>query len=288
MDAHTKLVESGIHSEALDSPLVARAFVSCRQAYAKQAKSVRVQVAAFQSRTSRGLLVDQWGTLAESLRTKALNGFDMDTLYCAGLTKVVSQYRLELRTQLQALIEASLEDSFVAQVQNLERSVIKKLKRQLLKQQTDSSESNIDENAAAMRNAVFAAESALDSLQVPTLGLTKERALRDLTNTITDVVSKFPDSPEAQLKRLKAVTGTTSKKKKPKERALDLGIDLVAMIRPDGFGSLQGYAGYQLGGNSITVGIANDADDPQVIAQMGGVRPPLIRIQPKLRVDLDL
>jgi hypothetical protein len=42
------------------------------------------------------------------------------------------------------------------------------------------------------------------------------------------------------------------------------------------------------GGNSITFGVHNDADDPQVISQFGGVRPPLLKVQPKLRVDVEL
>jgi hypothetical protein len=104
----------------------------------------------------------------------------------------------------------------------------------------------------------------------------------------------FPDSPAAKIKRSQQVQKVVSKesrnkKKKPGQRSFGLGVDLVAMIRPDGFGSLQGFAGYALpGGNSITVGIHNDADDPQVIAQFGGVRPPLLRVQPKLRIDVEL
>jgi hypothetical protein len=43
-----------------------------------------------------------------------------------------------------------------------------------------------------------------------------------------------------------------------------------------------------MGGNSLTFGVHNDADDPQTIAQFGGVRPPLLRVQPKLRVDVEL
>ena len=125
-------------------------------------------------------------------------------------------------------------------------------------------------------------------LEVPSLGLTKDIASREMSVKLNEVLTEFPDSPQAQLKRLKQVKKTTSKERKPTQRAVDLGLDLVAMIRPDGFGSLQGFAGYQLGGNSITVGVHNDADDPQVIAQFGGVRPPLLRVQPKLRVDVEL
>ena len=49
---------------------------------------------------------------------------------------------------------------------------------------------------------------------------------------------------------------------------MDIGLDLVAMIRPDGFGNLQGFGGYQLGGNNIIVGVHNYADDPGVISQL--------------------
>jgi hypothetical protein len=98
----------------------------------------------------------------------------------------------------------------------------------------------------------------------------------------------FPDSPAAKIKAMKKVEQTVSKKKKPSEGSIDLALDVVAMIRPDGFGNLQGFAGYQLGPHSVTVGVHNDADDPQVIAQFGGVRPPFIRVQPKLKLNVEL
>ena len=60
------------------------------------------------------------------------------------------------------------------------------------------------------------------------------------------------------------------------------------MIRPDGFGNFQGFAGYNMGPHSVTVGLHNDADDPSTIAQFGGVRPPFFRIQPKLKLDVEL
>jgi hypothetical protein len=267
--------------------MVAQAFLTCRQAYAKQAKTARAKVAAWKARISRGLIVDGFGEQAEALVQKTMSSFDGETLSGAGLT-LVSKYRLEMRLQLQAMVEIAVEELYELQVVNLEKSTLKKLSRQLLSQQSNTPEPNVDANAAAVRNAAFAFESGMETLQIPSLGLTKDKAVQEMTGKLTDALVKFPDSPEAQLKRMKAVKKTTSKEKKPSERAVELGLDVVAMIRPDGFGSLQGFAGYQLGGNSITVGVANDADDPQVIAQMGGVRPPLIRIQPKLRVDVEL
>jgi hypothetical protein len=165
---------------------------------------------------------------------------------------------------------------------------LKKFQAQLLRTTSSSEESAFDDSAAAMRTWAYNFDSTMSELEVSSLGLTKDKASREMSAKLNEVLTEFPDSPQAQLKRLKQVKKTTSKERKPTQRAVDLGLDLVAMIRPDGFGSLQGFAGYQLGGNSITVGIHNDADDPQVIAQFGGVRPPLLRVQPKLRVDIEL
>jgi hypothetical protein len=109
-----------------------------------------------------------------------------------------------------------------------------------------------------------------------------------MSSKLNDALMAFPDSPAAKIKRTEQVKKVVSKERKPKSRAVEFGLDLVALLRPDGFGSLQGFAGYQLGGNSLTFGVHNDADDPQVIAQFGGVRPPLLRVQPKLRVDVEL
>lgn len=264
--------------------MVASAFLTCRAAYAKYAKGARAKVASFRARVARGLVVDDFGAQAEALLERTLGGFDGETLAAAGIS-LVAAYRLENRLQLQALVEEVIEDLFESQTENLGKSVMKKFKRQLLGSET--SDTQMDDNAAAVRNAAFAFETTMEALEVPSLGLVKDKPVRDFSEKLTDALTKFPDSPEAKLKRLSAVKKTTSKERKPASRALDFGLDLVAMIRPDGFGSLQGFCGYNLGGNSITVGVANDADDPQVIAQMGGVRPPLIRVQPKLKVDAE-
>mmetsp|Transcript_30224 Transcript_30224/g.46109 ORF Transcript_30224/g.46109 Transcript_30224/m.46109 type:complete len:547 (-) Transcript_30224:52-1692(-) len=286
-ETYSKIQNSGVSTQALDSPAVAQGFLSCREAYAKHAKAVRAKIASWKARISRGLVVDGFGEQAEALLKRVLGGLDADTLAASGLS-IVSGYRLEVRTQLQALLESSLEELFDDQVANLEKSTLKKFSRQLLNQQTSKMESSVDENAAATRNAAFAFESGMDSLEIPSLGLIKDKYVREMSAKLSETLAKFPDSPESKLKQLAAIKSTTSKERKPTERSVDLGLDLVAMIRPDGFGSLQGYAGYQMGGSSITVGIQNDADDPQVLAQMGGVRPPLIRVQPKLRVDVEL
>jgi hypothetical protein len=194
-----------------------------------------------------------------------------------------------MRNQLAALVDSSIADLFAAQVTNLESRTLKRLHAQLLKKMDKVPVEEIpSENAAAIRAAMFAFDTTMNDLEVPSLSLTKTKACREMEAKLTDEVATFDDSPAAQIKRMKKVTEVTKKEKKPGQRSVDFGLDLVAVLRPDGYGSLQGYAGYQLGGNSITFGIHNDADDPQAIAQFGGVRPPLLRVQPKLRVDVEM
>jgi len=176
-------------------------------------------------------------------------------------------------------------------VSNLEKSTLKKFRGQLLRNLDENAlevKIAVDANAADLRAGAFVFESTMEELEIPGLGFSKDPVVRAMKTKLTDVVSAFPDSAAAKLKRSRAVKKVVSRERKPSQRAIDFGLDFVAMLRPDGFGSLQGFAGYNLGGNSITFGIHNDADDPQVIAQFGGVRPPLLRVQPKLRVDIDM
>ena len=286
-EAQEKVRESGAATGAIDPPHIAQAFIVVSTSYTKQARVTRARLAAWKSRAARGLWVDGFGEDAESLRKRVLGGYDSETLAGAGLP-TVAPYRLEMRNQLEALVDSSIRELFDAQVANLEKNTLKKFKAELLRMLDTPAEDAPTENAAAMRAASFSFDSIVEDFQVPSLSLTKDKPCRDMEAKLTDELMAFPSSPQAKLKLTKKVEKVTNKEKKPGQRSIDFGLDLVAMLRPDGFGSLQGFAGYQIGGNSITFGVHNDADDPQVISQFGGVRPPLLRIQPKLRVDVEM
>jgi hypothetical protein len=287
-EANKRIKDSGIASVALDPPHIAHAFVAVSNAHAKQSRSARARIATWKSRAARGLWAENFGTDAETMRNRILSSFDSETLVAAGLPLVAS-YRLEMRTQLASLVDSSILELFAAQVANLEKRTLKRIGSQLLKKLDVTPVEDVpSENAAAIRAAMFSFDNILSELEVPSLSLTKTKPCRDMESKLTDEVINFVDSPAAKIKRIRKVTEVTSKEKKPSERSIDMGLDLVAVLRPDGFGSLQGYAGYQMGGNSITFGVHNDADDPATISQFGGVRPPLLRIQPKLRVDVEM
>lgn len=287
-EANERIKESRIISIALDPPQIAHAFVVIGTAYARQSKTARAKIATWKSRATRGLWTDGFGAEAEAMRKRVLSSFDSETLLAAGLP-LVAPHRLEKRKQLAALVDTSIAELFAAQVANLETRTLKRLHAQLLKRLDKIPVEEVpSENAASIRAAIFSFDNIMNELEVPSLSLTKTKVCREMEAKLTDEVATFDDSYAAQIKRMKKVTAVTNKEKKPGQRSVDIGLDLVAVLRPDGFGSLQGYAGYQLGGNSITFGIHNDADDPQTIAQFGGVRPPLLRVQPKLRVDVEM
>lgn len=283
--------ESGVENAAgLEPPQIANAFVSVGNASLKQSRAARAKIAVWKSRVARGLLVDGFGKDATSLRKRVLGTFDAETLSAAGLP-MVATYRLAMRSQLQQLVDTAIQQVFAGQVTNLEKSTLKHFNVALLKtvDSKDSVESVMGTNSATLRKEALLFETVMDDLEVPALGLTKDKATREVSSKLNDALNAFPDSPAAKLQRMQEVKKVVSKEKKPGERSVSFGLDLVAMLRPDGFGSMQGFAGYQLpGGNSITFGVHNDADDPQVIAQFGGVRPPLLKVQPKLRVDVEM
>jgi len=286
-EAHNKVIRSGVAVAAKDPPHIAQAFLAVGNALTKQTRTMRAKVAIWNNRISRGLWMEGFGSEAESVRQRVLTSFDSETLAAAGLP-LVAAYRMEMRAQLSSFIENSIRNAFTLQVSNINKATEKKFRLRLLKKIEVSPEEAKVETAVALQSALSNLEKTMAELEVPSLSLTKGKVLRDAESRLTDLGLAAADSPAAQLKRAKNVMKVTNKEKKPGQRSVGLGLDLVAMLRPDGFGNLQGFAGYQYGGNSFTFGVHNDADDPQTVAQFGGVRPPLLRIQPKLRVDVEL
>jgi hypothetical protein len=286
--ASERIKEIKVATFDFTTPQVATAMVAIANSHAKQSKYARAKIARWKSRATRGLWTDGFGAEAETTRQRVLSSFDSETLAAAGIVQV-APYRVEQRNQLASLIDTAIADVFSLQVLNLEQRTLKKFCAQLLKKLDVTPPEDVpSENAAAVRAALFAFGNIMSELEVPSLSLTKVQPNQDMETKLMDVVSTFDDSSEAKIKRTKKIDQVTKKEKKPGQRSIDFGLDLVAVLRPDGYGSLQGFAGYQFGGSQLIFGIHNDADDPSAIAQFGGVRPPLLRIQPKLRVDVEM
>jgi len=286
-DIYSHITGSG---HAADPPIVTEVLLGCDDAYARHYRSARAKLAAWKSRTARGLTVDRFGGMAQDLLKRTVELYDRDTMVAAGLPNA-APYRLEMRSKLIGRIEKPVREIFEAQVANLQRRTQKRFESALLRRlgkNPEGTENFYNSNADALRNVALAFEVAMDNLEVPSLSLTKAIPVQEMTGKLNSALVGFPDTPAARMRQLSEVKAAASREKQPTQRSIDFGLDFVGMIRPDGYGSLQGFAGYQLGGNQIIVGVCNDADSPEVISQFGGVRPPFIRVQPKLKLDVEL
>lgn len=266
----------------------AQAMVVVGKVYSRHSHTVRAKVAAWKARVARGLVSEGFGNEAQVLYHTLLHQFDSETIGATAFPAVAA-YRKDLRGKLQSLLETGIQEVFDGQMENLEKNSLARLNQEFLQTFHDPVEKKMDSDAAALRNVLHAFEKAALDLEVPFLGLTQEKEYRRMETKLMDAMDRFGQSPAARIQRFqKQKKKVVPQKSSPQQRSIDVGLDLVAVLRPDGFGSLQGFLGYQLGGHSITFGVTNDADDPQIIAQFGGVRPPLLRVQPKLRLDVQL
>eukprot|EP00586_Coscinodiscus_wailesii_P010851 CAMPEP_0172513292 /NCGR_PEP_ID=MMETSP1066-20121228/251469_1 /TAXON_ID=671091 /ORGANISM="Coscinodiscus wailesii, Strain CCMP2513" /LENGTH=520 /DNA_ID=CAMNT_0013293495 /DNA_START=50 /DNA_END=1612 /DNA_ORIENTATION=+ len=270
-----------------DPPTIATSIITSQDAFARQSKSSRAKLTSWKNRVQRGLLIESFGKQATALRQRCLEQYDKDTISCSGTN--AAKYRLDLRRQLKESIEKTLAELFARQVTIAEKSTLQNFNKILLRQKPGPDvTSTYDKNAAAVRAAAFAFDTSLSDLEIPSLGLTKTEHCTAITSQLNAALLSFPDSNAAQARDLKTTKAKAAKQKTPSEKSIDVGFNLVAMVRPDGFGNLQGFAGYSLGNHGITVGVHNDADAPETISQFGGVRPPFLRVQPKLNFDVEL
>ena len=128
VEAKSKIQDSGVATKPLDPPQIADARLRVSKSYAKQTRSVRAQIAAWKSRSSRGLMIDGFGKEALALQQKSLTCYDRETLCASGLPSV-SSYRLDMRTKLKSLMDQSIEEIFKSQVTNLEKSTLNKYRK---------------------------------------------------------------------------------------------------------------------------------------------------------------
>ncbi|GMI52458.1 hypothetical protein ScalyP_jg8808 [Parmales sp. scaly parma] len=283
----------------------ARAKNQLNTSFSKSNSLIRRRLSQWTERTSRILLVDNFGDKATTLMAQSLEKFDLETIHLCGLinddanndNSNISTYRMKLRKKLTETLTSGVTELFDKQITHLQKSTLKKFNLALLKKIGTKKDVEMGEDELLLRAHKFRFDEVARTLEVegPPGGLTLKitGASTEMGGMLGDALGAFESGTEAQFKRLKKTERKAAKEKKiqPKEkgaRAVNFGLGLVAMFRPDGFGSLQAFGGWTGGLNSVTVGLHNDADSPESINQLGGQRPPLLRLQPKINVDIDL
>ena len=116
----------------------------------------------------------------------------------------------------------------------------------------------------------------------------------DVGDQITVTSSACSGPPKKGKKKHNKKPKKTPKKKGGiglgKNRAVNIGLNLVGMLRPPGFGNLQGFVGYQTGIFGLPLdllfGVQNDGDSPEIMGE--DREQPILRLQPKVHFDCDL
>jgi len=271
-----------------DTPSTLSLKLLCEDSFSRQSKSSRAKLTSWKNRVQRGLLIEKFGFMATVLLKRCLDQYDRDTFLASG--GGAASFRFDLRSKLKENMEKTIGDLFSQQVTTLEKTTLKGFKEELLKfSRRSGSGVNYDDNAAALRAASFSFDETMSELEIVQLGLTKTTLSQEMLSKLDEALLSFPESPAAKFHEMRSIKKKAAKQKqKPKDKSIDIGVNLVAMVRPDGFGNLQGFAGYTMGSNGITVGVHNDADAPETLSQFGGTRPPFLRVQPKLNFDVEL
>lgn len=142
-----------------------------------------------------------------------------------------------------------------------------------------------------LRNVLFDFKVALGDLEVDELGLKLTPSLiSEISTKLQAVAAELPETPAAKLLEIKKIENLAkSQKKKKGARSVSVALNLVGMLRPPGYGNLQGFVNYatSLAGLplELLMGFQNDGDSPEI---MGEDREyPLLRLQPKIHFDID-
>lgn len=187
---------------------------------------------------------------------------------------IMVRERAERARMLRDYIFSAAIRLFDHQVLIKEAEVFRKAKKELVKIYSTKEGPSTEQIQNLQRKGLFDYRASMSQLEEETLGLTvAEERVTDYSEKLDGLIKEFPESAEAKLieiKQLEKQVMEKPKKKKKRNAAKMLGISLslVGMLRPPGFGNLQGFIGYatSLFGLplDLLLGVQNDGDSPEV------------------------
>lgn len=220
----------------------------------------------WQSRVSAGKIVGKFKSRVQSLLKYVETKFYFQTD-----GSLVAKDRIERGRQLVESVQIAATNSFNHQLSILQNQFSNKLRKSLMAilATTDGEAVGLEASQQAMRQALFEFRNAASEIEVEEFGLSAESFQTELSTSLQAILAEFPESNIAKLEGLKKLDGKVAKPPKKKgSRAVNVGLSLVGMLRPPGYGNLQGYASYAtslLGlPLDLLMGVQNDGDSPEV------------------------
>lgn len=250
-----------------------------------QASSVtHAELSKMAEQVASDRVLAHFGRDVDALLTKAAAVYDNRVIDCSPVSvDLVSRQRERMLKSVQT----EARELFVKQHRLLTLETLGMYKNQMLKVMARAGTAEQFVQDRLRRNAEKVFDARVAGLIVAALdGPTRSELTEAFSKQLTQVATKFVDSPAMQLQALGAMRRRVSKGGKP-PTGINYGLGLVGALRTQwggGQGNLQSFVGYTAGLNSAHLMLANDG----AIPDSSGVEPPLFRWQPKLNFDIAL
>jgi len=240
---------------------------------------------------SEGRTVFGYGSQAAGILNRSLVSYDQLAEERLGaVTSGVTAERAELAKELQN----RLHSIFLVQRSSIEEALYQRLKRELLKRmRRKKKELLVKDKLKLMLAAMKEYDSQVRDLQPDFVeNSERERAEKRLSELQFGIL----DTPEG--KEMQEKWKIDKMKRNPMRQSRGISISLSPglrlMFRPSGLGNFQASSKRQVGPpnnpNEVSIATLNDGDVIDVYPKKGGPRPrpPLIKFQPSVAVDLSL
>lgn len=241
-----------------------RSLLAIEAAFTAGIAQIESAVCQWQARVGDGKVVGKFGDRVQQLIGSVRKTYSTRT---AGALTV--RDRADRARQLEDYLLTAVTELFRQQLAILQSSTTAAFRRSLI--QLAGSEAGLapEEVQQALRKALFDLRASASDLEVESLGLASSAMQAEMSSALQALATEFPETAAARLEEVKKVEKETKKPKKKKgKKALNIALNLVGMLRPPGFGNLQGFVGYNtafLGlPLDLLLGVQNDGDSPEV------------------------
>jgi hypothetical protein len=242
-----------------------------------------VAVRQWQTRAAKGRTVAKFAFRVNDLLSSTRRDFERGVSRCA--PSVLLRERAQRQRMLSEHILTSAGRLYQQQLAIIEFNTLNNFRRQMasiVAQDGLSEEAQKEQQQLQLRKALFAYRAQAADLEDADLGFAlSEARVAELTTTLETVLSEFPESALAKLEEVRkverqakagkasaAAAGGRGRKRKGLAKALGVSLSVVGMLRPPGYGNLQGFIGYAtslLGlPLDLLLGVQNDGDSPEV------------------------
>lgn len=228
----------------------------------------------WQGRVGQGKVVGKFGQRVQEL-LESVHGRFMDQTKGTISVRERSQRARQLRDNIES-VASTLFKQQLAILQSQASNRFRGMLISLARSADSDSDSTREDEQQALRKTLFDFRALALDLEVESLGLSSTSFQAEVSSALQTLLTEFPESSFGRLEAVKKLERETKRPKKRKGaaaskgkgRAINIGLNLVGMLRPPGTGNLQGFAGYStalLGlPLELLLGVQNDGDSPEV------------------------